>query len=414
MEQRRVVITGMGPVTPIGTGTDVFWRALLDGKSGAGPITHFDASGHTTRIACEVKDFNPEDHLERKEAKRMDRFTQFAVVASQMAFLDSGLTITDENADRVGVLIGSGIGGSGTWEDQSRTLIERGPGRVSPFFVPMLISDMGAGMVSIMLGAKGPNLAITTACATGTHSIGEAACIVARGDADVMIAGGAEAAITPLSVAGFCSLRALSTRNDEPERASRPFDKDRDGFVMGEGAGIVVLEELESAKKRGAKIYAEVLGFGMSGDAYHITQPAPGGEGAARSMAHALRNSGIKPTDVSYINAHGTSTDANDKLETAAVKKVFGDYAYKIPISSIKSMTGHLLGAGGGVEVIACACAIRDGILPPTINYETPAPECDLDYVPNTPRKADVQVAISNSFGFGGHNATVVIAKYKE
>jgi len=344
----------------------------------------------------------------------MDRFTQFAVVASQMAFLDSGLTITDENADRVGVLIGSGIGGSGTWEDQSRILIERGPGRVSPFFVPMLISDMGAGMVSIMLGAKGPNLAITTACATGTHSIGEAACIVARGDADVMIAGGAEAAITPLSVAGFCSLRALSTRNDEPERASRPFDKDRDGFVMGEGAGIVVLEELESAKKRGAKIYAEVLGFGMSGDAYHITQPAPGGEGAARSMAHALRNSGIKPTDVSYINAHGTSTDANDKLETAAVKKVFGDYAYKIPISSIKSMTGHLLGAGGGVEVIACACAIRDGILPPTINYETPAPECDLDYVPNTPRKADVQVAISNSFGFGGHNATVVIAKYKE
>lgn len=414
MEQRRVVITGMGPVTPIGTGTDVFWRALLDGKSGAGPITHFDASGHTTRIACEVKDFNPEDHLERKEAKRMDRFTQFAVVASQMAFLDSGLTITDENADRVGVLIGSGIGGSGTWEDQSRILIERGPGRVSPFFVPMLISDMGAGMVSIMLGAKGPNLAITTACATGTHSIGEAACIVARGDADVMIAGGAEAAITPLSVAGFCSLRALSTRNDEPERASRPFDKDRDGFVMGEGAGIVVLEELESAKKRGAKIYAEVLGFGMSGDAYHITQPAPGGEGAARSMAHALRNSGIKPTDVSYINAHGTSTDANDKLETAAVKKVFGDYAYKIPISSIKSMTGHLLGAGGGVEVIACACAIRDGILPPTINYETPDPECDLDYVPNTPRKADVQVAISNSFGFGGHNATVVIAKYKE
>ena len=414
MEQRRVVITGMGPVTPIGTGTDVFWRALLDGKSGAGPITHFDASGHTTHIACEVKDFNPEDHLERKEAKRMDRFTQFAVVASQMAFLDSGLTITDENADRVGVLIGSGIGGSGTWEDQSRILIERGPGRVSPFFVPMLISDMGAGMVSIMLGAKGPNLAITTACATGTHSIGEAACIVARGDADVMIAGGAEAAITPLSVAGFCSLRALSTRNDEPERASRPFDKDRDGFVMGEGAGIVVLEELESAKKRGAKIYAEVLGFGMSGDAYHITQPAPGGEGAARSMAHALRNSGIKPTDVSYINAHGTSTDANDKLETAAVKKVFGDYAYKIPISSIKSMTGHLLGAGGGVEVIACACAIRDGILPPTINYETPAPECDLDYVPNTPRKADIQVAISNSFGFGGHNATVVIAKYKE
>ncbi len=414
MEQRRVVITGMGPVTPIGTGTDVFWRALLDGKSGAGPITHFDASEHTTRIACEVTDFNPEDHLERKEAKRMDRFTQFAVVASQMAFLDSGLTITDENADRVGVLIGSGIGGSGTWEDQSRILIERGPGRVSPFFVPMLISDMGAGMVSIMLGAKGPNLAITTACATGTHSIGEAACIIARGDADVMIAGGAEAAITPLSVAGFCSLRALSTRNDEPERASRPFDKDRDGFVMGEGAGIVVLEELESAKKRGAKIYAEVLGFGMSGDAYHITQPAPGGEGAARSMAHALRNSGIKPTDVNYINAHGTSTDANDKLETAAVKKVFGDYAYKIPISSTKSMTGHLLGAGGGVEVIACACAIRDGILPPTINYETPAPECDLDYVPNTPRKADVQVAISNSFGFGGHNATVVIAKYKE
>lgn len=413
MEKRRVVITGMGPVTPVGTGTEVFWQALLSGVCGIGPVTHFDASQHSTRIAGEIRDFDPLQYMERKEAKRMDRFVQLAVAAAKLAIEDSGLRITDDNADRVGVLIGSGIGGSNTWEDQEAVLFQKGPGRVSPFFVPMLISDMAAGMVSIIHGAKGPNLAVTSACATATHGIGQASRMIAYGDADVMIAGGAEAAITPLSMAGFCSAKAMSTRNDDPTHASRPFDLNRDGFVMGEGAGIMVLESLEHALARGARIHGEVLGFGMSGDAYHITQPAPGGEGASRSMFMAIKDAGIKPEEIDYINAHGTSTDANDKLETAALKSVFGEHAYKLAISSTKSMTGHLLGAGGAVEGIACLCSIRDGIVHPTVNYETPDPECDLDYVPNTPRKMNVRIAMSNSFGFGGHNATLIFAKYE-
>lgn len=413
MEHRRVVITGMGPVTPVGIGTDDYWRALLDGVSGVGRITHFDASEFTTRIAAEVKGFDPEQYIERKEARRMDRFVQFAVAAARIALEDSRLDIRADNADRVGVLIGSGIGGTGTWEEQHSVLLERGPGRVSPFFVPMLISDMGSGMVSIIFGAKGPNMTVVTACATATHAIGEAFEIIKRGDADVMIAGGSEAAVTPLAVAGFCSMRALSTRNDDPEHASRPFDLHRDGFVMGEGAGIVIVEELDHALARGAPVRAEIIGYGASGDAYHITAPAPEGEGAARSMAAAISDAGIQPEDVDYINAHGTSTDANDKLETAAIKKVFGGHAYKVAISSTKSMIGHLLGAAGAVEAIACICALRDGAVPPTTNYETPDPECDLDYVPNAARKLDAKIAMSNSFGFGGHNATLVIAKYK-
>lgn len=411
MERRRVVVTGMGPVTPVGTGHEAYWKALLDGVSGAGPITHFDTSEYTTRIAAEVKDFDPEQYMERKEAKRMDRFVQYAVAAARLAIEDSGLDLGSTDLDRVGVLIGSGIGGTGTWEDQHRTLMERGPGRVSPFFVPMLISDMASGQVSIIYGLKGPNLAVTTACATATHAIGEATEIIRRGAADVMVVGGSEAAITPMAVAGFCSMKAMTTRNDDPEHASRPFDLNRDGFLMGEGAGILLVESLEHALARGATIYGEVIGYGMSGDAYHITAPAPEGEGAARSMAAALSNAGLKPEQIDYINAHGTSTDANDKLETAAVKTVFGDYAYKVAISSTKSMTGHLLGAGGGVEGIACLCAIRDGIIPPTTNYETPDPECDLDYTPNKSRTMPVRVAMSNSFGFGGHNATLIFAR---
>ncbi|HUV05874.1 MAG TPA: beta-ketoacyl-ACP synthase II [Armatimonadota bacterium] len=413
MEQRRVVITGMGPITPIGTGTEAYWRALLDGISGVGPITHFDASDYSTRIAAEVKDFDPEQYVERKEAKRMDRFVQLAVAASKLAVQDAGLDIRDDNADRIGVLIGSGIGGTSTWEEQHSVLIEKGPRRVSPFFVPMLISDMASGMVSILLGAKGPNLGVVSACATATHAIGEASEIIKRGDADVMLAGGSEAAITPMSVAGFCAARAFSTRNDEPERASRPFDLHRDGFVMGEGAGTVIVELLDHALARGARICAEIIGYGMSGDAFHITAPPPGGEGAARSMAAALLHAGIRPEQVDYINAHGTSTQDNDSTETAAIKTVFGGHAYKVAISSTKSMTGHLLGAAGAVEAIACICSIRDGIVHPTTNYETPDPECDLDYVPNTARKLDVQIAMSNSFGFGGHNATLVLAKYE-
>lgn len=413
MERKRVVITGVGLVTPIGTGVEAFWNALVNGVSGVGPITHFDASEFATRIAAEVKDFDPERFMERKDAKRMDRFVQLSVVASLLALEDANLNIPDLDANRIGVLIGSGIGGTGTWEEQHKTLLERGPRRVSPFFVPMLISDMASGMVSILVGAKGPNLGIVTACATGTHAIGEAAAIVSRGDADVMIAGGSEAAITPMAVAGFCAARALSTRNDEPERASRPFDLNRDGFVMGEGAGTVIVESLEHALARGARIWGEVCGFGMSGDAYHITAPSPGGEGAARSMLAALHNANLKPEQVDYINAHGTSTEDNDKIETAAVKTVFGQNAYKVAISSTKSMTGHLLGAAGAVEAIACLCAIRDGIIPPTINYETPDPECDLDYVPNKARKQDVRIAMSNSFGFGGHNATLILSKFE-
>lgn len=411
MDRRRVVVTGMGPITPIGHGHEAFWKALLNGVSGAGPITHFDASEYTTRIAAEVKDFDPEQYMERKEARRMDRFVQFSVAATKLAVEDSQIDLERTDLDRVGVLIGSGIGGTNTWEEQHRTLLERGPGRVSPFFVPMLISDMASGQISIIYGAKGPNFAVVTACATATHAIGEATEIIRRGAADVMIAGGSEAAIAPLSVAGFCAMKALTTRNDDPAHASRPFDLDRDGFLMGEGAATLILESFEHARNRGASVYGEIVGYGMSGDAFHITAPAPEGEGAARSMAAAISNAGLRPEDIDYINAHGTSTEANDRLETAAIKKVFGERAPKVPISATKSMTGHLLGAGGAVEGIACLCSIRDGIVHPTINYETPDPECDLDYIPIEARKLDVRIAMSNSFGFGGHNATLIFSR---
>jgi 3-oxoacyl-[acyl-carrier-protein] synthase II len=413
-DAERVVITGMSQVTSLGIGLEPFWQNLVAGKSGIGPVTAFDASRLSARIAAEVRDFDPTQWIDRKEARRMDRFAQFAVVCSLMAVEDASLEIGPSNADRVGVLIGSGIGGLLTIEEQHNVLIERGPDRLSPFFIPMLILDMASGQVSIALGAKGPNLAVVSACATGTHAVGDAAEIIRRGDADVMVAGGAEAAICVLALGGFCSARALSTRNDDPEHASRPFDAERDGFVMGEGAGVLVLESLEHARRRGARMYAELVGYGLSGDAYHVTQPSPGGEGAVRSMRGALRSAGLAPEDVDYINAHGTSTVPNDRLETAAIKTLFGEHAYKVAISSTKSMTGHLLGAAGAVEAIVCALAIQRGVIPPTTNYTTPDPECDLDYVPNQARNADVRVAMSNSFGFGGHNATVVLQKPPE
>ncbi|MDR5683940.1 MAG: beta-ketoacyl-ACP synthase II [Armatimonadota bacterium] len=414
MRQRRVVITGVGVVTPIGTGKDRFWDALMEGRSGVRTIQSFDPSPFPTRIAAEVVDFDPLAYLDRKEVKRNDRFVQFAVAATRMALEDARFSITPHNADRVGVVIGSGIGGANTWEQQHRTLLERGPDRVSPFFIPMLILNMAAGMVSILTGARGPNSAVVTACATGGNAIGDAFKIIQRGDADAMIAGGTEAAITALSIAGFCSMKAMSERNDEPHRAVRPFDADRDGFVMGEGAGVVILEELEQARQRGAPIYCEIVGYGMSADAYHITMPDPEGDGAARAMRACLQDAGLRPEDVDYINAHGTSTPYNDKFETMAIKRVFGDHAYRLAVSSTKSMTGHLLGAAGGVELIACALAIHHGRLPPTINYEKPDPECDLDYVPNKARSARVRVALSNAFGFGGHNTTLAVRALKD
>jgi 3-oxoacyl-[acyl-carrier-protein] synthase II len=412
--KNRVVITGMGVITPIGNTVEEFWDNLLAGKSGVDYIKSFDVSEYPTRIAGEVKDFNPEEHMDKKDVKRADRFVQFAIAAAKMALQDSGMNMDEEDRERIGVYIGSGIGGLGTFEDQYRILLEKGPRRVSPFFIPMMIANMGSGQVSIVLGAKGPNSLAVTACATGTNSIGDAFKIIQRGEADAMFAGGAEATIRPSGLAGFSSAKAMSTRNDEPAKASRPFDLNRDGFVMGEGAGVVVLESLEHAQKRGAKIYAEVIGYGMSGDAYHMTSPAPEGEGAARCMKMAIRDAGISPEQIDYINAHGTSTEMNDKYETMAIKTALGDYAYKVPISSTKSMTGHLLGAAGAVEAVVCALSIRDQIIPPTINYETPDPECDLDYVPNQPRKAEVDVTMSNSLGFGGHNATIIIKKFEE
>jgi 3-oxoacyl-[acyl-carrier-protein] synthase II len=390
-----------------------YWSALKEGKSGAGPITHFDCSDHPTKIACELKGFEVSDWVHPKEARRMDPFVHYAVAAAKMAMGDSGLEINESNAERVGVLVGSGIGGVWTWETNHKNLLEKGCGRVSPFFVPMLIADMASGQISIMYGAKGPNLAIVTACATGSHSIGEAFEMIKRGTADAMIAGGAEAAIMPLSCAGFCQAQAMSTRNDEPQRASRPFDAERDGFVMGEGAGVLVLEELESAKARGANIYAEIVGFGMSGDAYHITSPCSDGDGAARCMKAALSEAGLNPEDIDLINAHGTSTGDGDKAETAGIKKVLGEHAYKVAVNSTKSMTGHLLGAAGAVEAIACIKSINEGIVHPTINQENPDPNCDLDYVPNVAREMNVDVALSNSFGFGGHNASLIFKKFK-
>jgi 3-oxoacyl-[acyl-carrier-protein] synthase II len=413
--RRRVVVTGLGVVSPVGNDVATFWNSLIEGKSGIRRIDRFDPSDYPCQIAGMVRDFNPEDYIDKKEVRRMDRFTQYAVAASLQAVRDAGLEITDENAEQVGVYIGSGIGGIETLVEQTLILHERGPRRVSPFMIPMMIGDMASGQVSILLGAKGPNSSPISACATGTNSIGDAFKIIERGFADVMICGGAEAPILPIALAGFSAAKALSTSyNDTPEKASRPFDANRDGFVMGEGAGILVLEELEHAKRRNARIYAEIIGYGMSGDAYHITAPDPEGEGQARAMRMALRDAGLKPEEVDYINAHGTSTPLNEKFETMSVKKAFGEHAYKLAISSTKSMTGHLLGAAGGVEAIATVKTIENGIIPPTINYETPDPDCDLDYVPNVARKADVQVAMSNSFGFGGHNASIIFKKYTE
>mgnify|MGYP000910285368 FL=1 len=412
---KRVVVTGMGAVTPVGIGVENYWRALLDGVSGAGCITLFDAAGFNCRIAAEVKGFDPLDHgIERKEAKRMDRFVQLGMAAARMALEESGLVIDSNNAADTGVIVGSGIGGIGTWEEQHANLILKGPGRVSPFFVPMMISDMASGQLSIAFGAKGPNISITTACATGTNSIGEAFEIIRRGDAAAMIAGGCEAAVTPMAVAGFCSMKALTCRNDDPQHASRPFDIARDGFLIGEGAGVLILEEMESAQARGAVILAEIIGYGSTGDAYHITAPDPQGAGACHVMLRALKKAGLEPRQIDYINAHGTSTELNDRLESAAIATVFGAAAKSVAVSSTKSCTGHMLGAAGAVEAIACIKTIMEGIIPPTINYENPDPECTLDYVPNEPRSAKVDMAMSNSFGFGGHNASLIFKRYED
>ena len=412
--KKRVVVTGLGVITALGSRVDRFWSNILNGVSGIDLVTVLDTSNLEVKIGAEVKDFDPTEYMERKEAKRTDRFVHFAVAASKMALADSGLEINASNAENIGVLIGSGIGGMKTFEDQARICHEKGPKRVSPFFIPMMIPDMGSGFVSIITGAKGPNHSVVTACASGAHSIGDSLRIIQNGEAVAMITGGSEAAITQLSYAGFTSAGALSTNNDDPKGSSRPFDLNRDGFVMGEGSGILILEELEHAKQRGAKIYAEVVGFGGSGDAYHMTSPDPEGDGAARAMRRAIADTDITPDQVSYINAHGTSTAANDKLETKAIKRVFGEAAYRIPVSSTKSMTGHLLGAAGGVEAIISALALRDEIIPPTINYQTPDPECDLDYVPNQARRGQLEYVLSNSLGFGGHNACLAFRKYHD
>ena len=411
MEKKRVVVTGLGAVTPIGNDVQTTWENAIKGVSGIGPITRVNPDDFPAKVAAELKDFDVEQFMEKKDARKMDRFTQYAVAAALMAVKDADLEITDENADNIGVWIGSGIGGMETFEQQYKILLEKGPRRVSPFFVPMLIPDMATGQVSIALGAKGFNSCTVTACATGTNSIGDAFRVIERGEAKAMVTGGAEAPLTEMSFAGFSANKALST-NPDPKTASRPFDQDRDGFVMGEGAGIIVLEELEHALARGAKIYAEIVGYGSTGDAHHITAPAPNGEGGSRAMKQAVKGSGLTITDIDYINAHGTSTSYNDKFETMAIKEVFGDHAYKVAISSTKSMTGHLLGAAGGVEAILSILAITEGIIPPTINLKTPDPDCDLDYVPNEARKQEINAVLSNSLGFGGHNATIIFKKY--
>jgi len=412
--KRRVVITGIGMITPVGLDTEKSWDGLINGRSGIGPITQFDDKTIPTQIAGEVKGFDPAQYIEAKEIKKMDRFIHLAIAASQMTMDSSKLIVTPENAERIGVTVGSGIGGLPAIERTFRAYMEKGFRRITPFFIPMSIINEMAGHISMRFGAKGPNSCVVTACATGTHSIGDAFKIIQRGDADAMIAGGSESCICPLGVGGFNAMKALSTRNSEPERASRPFDAERDGFIMGEGSGLLVIEDLEFAMKRGAHIYAEVIGYGMSGDAYHITSPAPNGEGAARCMKMAIKDAGINPSDVGYINAHGTSTKYGDELETMAIKTVFGDTAYKIPISSTKSMTGHLLGAAGGVEAVISVLALERGILPPTINLENPDPECDLDYVPNKARHLHVDIVMSNSFGFGGTNACLVFRRFQK
>jgi 3-oxoacyl-[acyl-carrier-protein] synthase II len=411
---KRVVVTGVGAVTPIGNTPAQYWEGLLSGRNGIGPISLFDASQHKCRIAGEVKGFDPQQYLDGKEIKRMDRFAQFAVAASMQALADAQFTINELNAEQVGVIIGSGVGGIKVLEDQQTVYLTKGPDRCSPFMVPMMISNMAAGLAAIHTGAKGPNSCPVTACAAGSNAVGDAFRLIQRGFAQAMICGGAEAAVTPLSVAGFASARALSTRNDDPAHASRPFDRDRDGFVMGEGSGILLLEELEHAKSRGARIYAEIVGYGLTCDAYHMTSPAPAGEGAARAMQLALKDANLNPDQISYVNAHGTSTAANDVNETAAIKTALGEAAYKTAISSTKSMTGHLLGGSGGIEAVATVLAIANDSIPPTINLDNPDPECDLDYVPHSSRAQKVEVALSNSFGFGGHNVTLAFKKYVE
>ena len=417
MDRKRVVVTGLGLISPVGNTIEEFWKSLLEGRSGVRRITCFDPSNFSSQIAAEVLNFDPSPYLNPKEIKKTDRFVQFAIVASKIAMDDSGLDLEKEDRNRLGVIIGSGIGGLNTVESEHTKYIERGPEKgprkISPFLIPMLIVNMAAGHVSITFKARGPNTAVATACASGSHAVGDAFRIIQRNEADLMIAGGSEAAITIMGFGGFCSLKGLSTRNDAPEKASRPFDKNRDGFVMGEGAGIVILEELEHALSRGARIYCELAGYGMTADAYHITAPDPSGQGPARCMSLSLEDAQISPEEVDYINAHGTSTQYNDKVETLAIKKSFGKHAKKLAVSSTKSVTGHLLGAAGGVELITCALAMRDNIIPPTINYETPDPECDLDYTPNKPKKTKVDVVVSNSLGFGGHNATLVLRRYK-
>jgi len=410
----RVVVTGIGILSPLGLDANDTWKNLIAGKSGIDYITNFDASSFETRFAGELKGFEATNYLGRKEARRMDRFTQIAVTASLQAVEDAKITIDEKNRDDTGVLVGSGIGGLITISEQIHILGERGPNKISPFLIPMMIGDMASAQISIALGARGPNFCPTSACSSGADAVGTAYEIIKRGDASTMLAGGAEAIITPIGIAGFNANRAISTRNDAPQQASRPFDAERDGFVIGEGAAVLVLESLASAQERGATILAEITGYGASSDAVHITQPAEGGEGAVRAMRMALRKTGLKPENIDYINAHGTSTPINDRTETMAIKEVFGEYAYKVPVSSTKSMTGHLVGAAGAIEAAFCIRAIREGIIPPTINYTTPDPECDLDYVPNTAREAEVNAAMSNSFGFGGHNSVLVFQKYRE
>lgn len=413
--KKRIVITGLGAVTPLGIGKEAFWEGLISGTSGVGPITLFDPTAFDVKIAAEVKNFDPGTYMDSKEARRMDRFAQFGVAGAKLALEDAKLVIDEHNAERVGVIIGSGIGGLQSLEDQMRILIEKGPNRVSPFLIPMMIADMATGQVSILTGAKGPGSTVVTACATGANAIGDSLEILRRGDADVMIAGGSEAAVTMTGVAGFGNMKAMTAKfNDKPQKASRPFEADRSGFVIGEGAGVLILETLEHAEKRGAPhIYGELIGYGMSSDAYHITQPAPDGRGVVRAIESALRDANVAPEEVGYINAHGTSTPMNDKAETGALKAMFGDHAYKLAVSSTKSMTGHLLGAAGAIEAIAAVLAIDEGTLPPTINYETPDPDCDLDYIPNVARKTNVDVVVSNNSGFGGHNAVIVMRRFK-
>jgi len=415
VQAHRVVVTGLGVISPVGNSVPVFWQALKEGKSGVGPITSFDASKFDSKIAGEVKGFDPAFYgLSSKDVKRMDKFTLYAIAAAKQAIADAGLDLTKENRERIGVLIGSGIGSLHTIEEEHKVMLSKGPCKMSPFLIPMLIVNEAAGQVAIIFGLKGPNSCVATACASGSHAIGDAFRILERGDAEVMVCGGTESSIVPTGVGGFCALRGLSTRNNEPQRASRPFERDRDGFVIAEGCGVVVLETLEHAKKRNANILGEIIGYGMSCDAYHMTAPDPQGDGASRAMKLAIADAELKPEDIGYINAHGTSTKLNDKVETLAIKRALGEYAKKVMVSSTKSMTGHLLGAAGGVEFVVCCMVLKDGVIPPTINYDNPDPDCDLDYVSNAARKAAVKVCMSNSLGFGGHNATLVVKKFTD